>query len=201
MRYLCYGGSFNPVHLGHLIASRAACEQKGLDRVLLIPCADPPHKTSLAPFTIRMRMIEAAIQPKLVEQNFGIPRRFDVSDIEQIKGGKSYTIDTVRALKEQGHTDVHWLIGGDTVNLLPTWHKIEELVQECAFVITERPGFVIDWDILPDYLKPLKANVVDVPLLNISATSIRQRVGYRQSLRYLVSDDVAAIIGFARLYL
>jgi nicotinate-nucleotide adenylyltransferase len=201
MRYLFFGGAFDPIHNGHLAVSRAACEALGFDRVMLVPSADSPHKSLLTPFELRLQMIHRAIELKVFDQNFSVRRVFEYTDIENRLGGKNYTIETVRALKAEGHAEVNWLIGGDTVPLLPTWHKIEELIKECNFVVAGRSDYEIEWEKLPPYLSHLKQSFVVVPQFSVSSTDIRGRTRTRKSIRHLVPDEVAAIVYYNRLYL
>src|SRR5438874_9802 len=170
MPILCFGGSFNPIHNGHLRCADAVARMAGYDRVLLIPSAQPPHKPDaqdLAAASDRLAMcrLAAAATP-----------RFDVSDIETRRAGPSYTIDTAQELREQGITPIHWLIGADMLLYLPKWHRAHDLLRWVHFVVMARPGWPIDWDALPESYQHLKENVVIAPQIDISATDIRRRV-------------------------
>lgn len=194
MRTLFFGGSFDPIHHGHLIMAVSARESIGARRLVLIPCGDAPHKKLILPHAYRVRLCELATQGSSF---------IEVSDIEGKLPGKSYTYNTIQALKSEYATigKPSWLIGGDTVAQLPTWHRIEELVNEVEFVITERPGHVIPWESLPAYLQPLRANMVSVPLLNISSTEIRERAAAKKTLQFFVPNAVWAQIHNIGLYL
>lgn len=194
MSVLCFGGSFNPVHHGHLICSRAVAEARDLDRVLLIPSFLPPHKpdsADLAPAQHRLEMCRLATSPDPL---------FETSDIEISRAGTSYTIDTVRELKRRGCGPVHWLIGADMLLYLPKWHQPLELLKEVNFLVMARPGWEIDWERLPPEFRSLQANVVQAPLIDISSSDIRRRVANGQSIRYLTAAAVREYICERSLY-
>lgn len=182
-----YGGTFNPIHTSHLIVADQVGHALGLDRVLFLPDLVPPHvdkKSAIDPQD-RVEMIKLAIQ--------GNPL-FDIELAEINRGGVSYTYDTVVELKRQ-HPDVdyYFIIGGDMVQYLPTWHRIEELSSLVTFVGVQRLG----------YQTQSKYPVVwvDVPLIDISSTNIRQRIQTGQSIKYFVPDAVVDYIKEHHLYL
>ena len=194
MRVLCFGGSFNPIHHGHLIVARAAAEAGGFDQILLIPSAIPPHKRpgpDLASAADRLTMCQLAID--------GDPL-FAVSDIEHRRSEPSFTLETARALREGGLNTVHWLIGEDTVPRLPTWHRPAELMAEVQFVVVRRPLCGVDWAVLPQPYAGLQQALVDAPMIDISATDIRNRVRNGKSIRFFTPDSVARFIGQQGLY-
>jgi nicotinate-nucleotide adenylyltransferase len=194
MRRLCFGGSFNPVHHGHLICARAVAEARGFERVVLIPSAQPPHKletAELAPPQDRLAMCREAVEGDDL---------FEVSDIELSRSGPSFTIDTVLELRRQGWKKVAWLIGADMVATLPKWRRPVELMREAELVVMARPGWLFDWEGLPPEYRHLKDNVVPAPLIDISATDLRRRVAGGRSVRYLTPDRVAEYIRRTGLY-
>jgi nicotinate-nucleotide adenylyltransferase len=194
MRRLCFGGSFNPIHHGHLIGARAAAEGAGFDRVVLIPSALPPHKLSdnaIAAAEHRLAMCRLAVQADPM---------FEVDDLELTRNGPSYTVDTARQLRQRGWQDIHWLIGADTVPLLPEWHEPDALLREVSFVVMVRPGFELDWASLPTQLRPLRGNLVEGPRIEISASEIRRRVAAGESVRYLTPPAVEEYLLRNRLY-
>ncbi len=194
MSTLYFGGSFNPIHHAHLICARAVAEACGYQRIRLVPSAQPPHKpgaTDLASPADRARMCRLAVA--------GDPL-FDVDEIELNRPGPSYTLDTVRALKSRGETEVHWLIGGDMLASLPKWHAPETLVREARLILMARPGWSIDWSTLPDYLQPLRHQVISAPLIDISATRIRDRIAANLSITYLTPPAVIDYIRTHGLY-
>lgn len=194
MTKLCFGGSFNPLHVGHLLISRAVAEAAGYSKVVLIPTAMPPHKpepADLAGACHRLAMCQAVATCDSL---------FEVEDLELHRTGPSYTLDTVRALKAKGWPEVHWLIGADMVEILPQWHRVSELLREVRFVIAQRPGHSIAWDRLPPEMQALRSQVVRTPLLEISASDVRRRVREGKSIRYLVPAEVERYIAEHRLY-
>ena len=194
MTQLCFGGSFNPLHIGHLLVARSVAESRNFQQVLLIPSAQPPHKAityELAKSCHRLGMCQAVSHADPL---------FEVEPIELARTGPSYTIDTAREFARRGWGRVSWLIGADMLRILPKWHKPDELLREVDFVIARRPGSVIDWDALPAKFRVLRANVVDAPLIDISATEIRQRVRAGRPIRYLVPAEVEQYIRENHLY-
>src|SRR3954468_23242329 len=132
MKTLCLGGSFNPIHHGHLICARAVAEAAGDQKVVLVPSARPPHKpdqTDLADASNRAEMCRLALPQRTSSAQVTNPHlSWDVSDVELTRTGPSYTIDTVREFKRDGWPEVHWLIGADMLNYLPNWHDAAALL-------------------------------------------------------------------------
>jgi nicotinate-nucleotide adenylyltransferase len=195
MRSICFGGTFNPIHNGHLICARAAAERAGLDRIILIPSAQPPHKpnsTDLVPAEHRLAMcrLAAGLCPEL----------FEVDEIELRRATPSFTLDTVREIKSRTAAEVAWLIGADMLLLLPQWHRPLELIEEAQIYVLQRPGWEIDWPALAGPYQRLRSNVIPAPRLDISATDIRRRVAAGQSIAYLTPEPVANYIRQHGLY-
>ncbi len=196
MRFLCFGGSFNPIHHGHLVCARAVAESLGFARIILIPAGHPPHKPTGAEFAEphhRLAMCKLATDMD--------PDMFEVDDMEVRRPPPSYTIDTVRQLRQMRNIErVHWLIGADMLMYLPKWRDPELLMREAQFVVVRRPGTEIDWNQLPQTYLALRYHVVDAPLLEISSTDIRRRAAMGKSLEYLVPSSVARYIREHGLY-
>lgn len=193
-RILCYGGSFNPIHHGHLICAQAAAEALGFDRVYLIPSAQPPHRehdSDMASAHDRLTMCQLAVANTPL---------FQVDDVELRRDKASYTLETARILKHERQVEVAWLIGGDTLPRLPTWYDFPNLLKEVQFVVMERPGWQIDWDKVDISFQPLRQNVVAAPLIDISATDIRGRARLGKSIDFLTPLAVAAYIDSNELY-
>ena len=209
------GGTFNPIHLGHLRAAEEVAEALGLDRVLLVPSAQPPHKGSgagspLAPGAQRLAWVEAACA--------GNPR-LAACDLEVARGGASYTVDTLRALAEQ-YADARpvFIIGSDAFAELDTWREPKQLFALADFAVIARPGtpgHLCDW--IPESLRAdfeiapggdtarhratggsLRA--VAIPALAISSSEIRERVRRGRSIRYLVPEAVRRDIEASGVY-
>ncbi|AFS69884.1 nicotinate-nucleotide adenylyltransferase [Exiguobacterium antarcticum] len=181
------GGTFDPPHIGHLLIAEQAKEQLGLDEVWFLPAKLPPHKQStITSATKRLQLVQAAIQSN---------EAFFVSDIEFEREAKSYTFDTIRELKSRyPEQDFFFLLGADSLVNLDTWYRAEELYEEIRFGAVARPG--------NQYLIPEGARVtaVDMPLLEVSSTDIRQRVARGRSIRYLVPEPVRQLIEEWKLY-
>lgn len=196
-----FGGSFNPIHMGHLIAARAVAEHLDISRVILIPAAYPPHKWSheLAGAQHRLAMARLAVA--------GEPH-LEVSDVELRQGGMNYAIRSVEAFRDELGRGVrlHWIIGGDTLLDLRTWHRVREFVDMCRVVTAVRPGFdAPDLSPLLESLSPeqvarVRDGIVPTPRIDISATEIRWRVRERRSIRYLVPEPVREYIEDNGLY-
>lgn len=194
MKPIWFGGSFNPIHQAHLICARAAAEAAGFDRVILVPAAQPPHKpqdTALASPLDRLRMCQLAVDGSEL---------FRVDDLELKRTDPSYTIDTAAALKAQGWDRITWLIGADMLLYLPKWHEVDRLMREIDFVVMARPGWNIDWRLLPPEFRKLEKNIVQTPMIGISATDIRARVAAGLSIEYLTPPSVVRYIHDRGLY-
>jgi nicotinate-nucleotide adenylyltransferase len=194
MAKLFFGGSFNPIHLAHLICARSAAEQTGADRVVLVPSAQPPHKpktADLAPASHRVKMCQLAVAGC---------ENCDVNDLETTRAGPSYTIDTARELARRGEGPVRWLIGADMLANLPKWHQPEALLEEVEFVVMARPGWTFEWDALPPPYRKLRERVVQTPLIDISATEIRRRVAAGLPIDFLTPEPVVRYIRETGLY-
>ncbi|MEI8138405.1 MAG: nicotinate-nucleotide adenylyltransferase [bacterium] len=194
------GGTFNPVHLGHLIMAQDAIERFELTKVMFVPCAQPPHKSSyeLPVAHHRLAMLEAAIEGDL---------QFEVSDMEIQRGGTSYTIDSMRILAEH-HPDMElcFIIGADSLMELHLWKDIELLLKLCRIVTIARPGIDLaalaksDLKLPAPWPERLLADVRGGHLIDISSTDIRYRVAEGMSIRYLVSPAVDMYITEHSLY-
>jgi len=194
------GGSFDPVHTGHLIIAQDAAEKLELSDVLFIPAAIPPHKQHLqqANADDRLNMLKLATEADL---------RFFVSDLEIMRGGVSYTIDTLRELKQEYPKDTLVLIiGADTLVELHTWYKIDELLELCEVASFIRPGecsisSIADKIQLPPHQKDkLLGNLIEAHLIEISSTEIRMRAAEGLGIRYLVPPEVEMYIAEHGLY-
>ncbi|MBF0620264.1 MAG: nicotinate-nucleotide adenylyltransferase [Candidatus Omnitrophica bacterium] len=177
-----FGGTFDPVHLGHLLMARAAMEQMGLDKVIFIPSCVPPHKKAATLFTApdRLKMILTAIK--------GI-HEFEVSDFEISKGGKSYSVDTVRHFRELSDSadKLYFIVGGDAITQLDTWKDVDILKSMCSFVSVNRPGY-------PRGNEKLKYHAVTMNGIEMSSTEIRKRILSGKSIQFLVPDAVLSYI-------
>lgn len=185
-----YGGSFNPVHYGHLLVAGAAREELALDRLCLIPAAQSPFKPAQepAPAALRIRMLRLAFA--------GWERcTVDLQEVE--RGGISYTVDTLRAYRNRHPGAVlFYLIGGDHVPSLPMWREAEALSELAEFVAVPRPGEPLSPPPRPFRVRPLRG----FPLA-LSSSEVRDRVRHGRSIDTLVPPPVAEVIRNNTLYL
>jgi len=191
---LFVGGSFNPIHNGHLIVARHVKETMGLTGITLIPALQSPLKSPDAQLPNplhRLQMCQLATQ--------GVPQ-FAVDDLELHRPGPSYTIETIRELARRGSEKPFWMIGADQLPYLAAWREPEALMVEARLVVVARPGFSINWQALPTFVQPLKDRVIVAPLIDISATQIRARVKGRLPIDYLTPDSVVRYIVEHALY-
>jgi len=187
MRIGILGGTFNPVHIGHLILAEEAREKLGLDKIIFVPTALPPHKEDLniAPAADRLKMIRLAIQGN---------RYFAVSDIEIKREGRSYTIDTLSELKlKYSRDELYFIIGSDLLKYLNEWKDLAQIIKMVKFLVATRPGYPLEQ--IPNYIHTLAIRAVDV-----SGFEVRQCVRENKSFRYLVPDKVFGYINKRRLY-
>ncbi len=186
-----FGGSFDPIHVAHLIIAERVREALQLHRVVFVPSAIPPHKVEQprAAAADRYRMVELAIK----DNPF-----FQVSDIELRREGVSYTIDTLRewqTLMPIAREDLFLIIGADNLKDLHSWRQPQEIVRLCRLAVVRRPDIQLT---IPDFA--VDTVVVDCPLLEISSTRLRQMVRSGQSIRYLVMREVEDYISTYNLY-
>lgn len=191
------GGTFDPVHLAHLHIAEEAREAFCLDRVLFIPAAQPPHKQGrkIASAAQRIAMVEMAIADN---------PHFELSLMEMERQGPSYSWLTVKELREKlPEAELYFITGSDSINDLPTWSHPRKLVGACHFIGTTRPEIPFQEEMLLDFFgRELRSRIheLQVPLMEISSTLIRQRIGEGRSIRYLVPPAVADYIEEEGLY-
>jgi nicotinate-nucleotide adenylyltransferase len=192
------GGTFDPIHVGHLVTAEAVRIEFGLDNVLFIPAGSPPHKdhSQVSPALHRYIMTAMA--------TYSNPY-FYVSAIELERPGPSYTIDTIRALAQQygPQTELYFITGADAVGDLPTWNDIDKLLDLCQFVATTRPGHQSALDSVISFFGRKgeeRIHRVTTPELEISATDIRERVKRGRSIKYIVPESVENYILKEGLY-
>lgn len=179
------GGTFDPVHHGHLVVAQAALDELELDEVRLLVAGDPWMKASTTPAAVRVELCELAVADhgELV-----------VDDRECRRAGPTYTVDTLLELQaEDPHGERVFLLGADAAAKLPHWHRAEDLFGLARFVVVTRPGTV-----MPDL--PPQVEVLAVPPLDISSTQLRELAARGRSLRYLVPEAVRRRIGSYGLY-
>jgi len=191
MRLGLYGGSFDPVHLGHLLVARAALEELSLDRLIFLPACQSPFKPQTVPEagTLRLRMLRLALA--------GEPR-FAVDDREIRRGGVSYSVETVRSIREEFPSPavrLFWLLGADQVSGLPLWRDAEALAGWVEFVVIPRPGSA--FSALPPQFRLTSLRGWSVAL---SSSEIRERIRRGLEVRHLLPPAVAEVIAAEGLY-
>ena len=194
------GGTFDPIHFGHLLLAVHSHEKLDLDRVMFIPARLPPHKDQpTAKAADRLAMVRLAAAED---------ERFLVCDCELGRAEPSYTIQTVRQLQSSLGSEVHlfWLIGSDMVEDLPSWQKIGELVELIEIIVVSRAGqarpnySALEQALTGEHIERLRAGAIDLPLIDISSTQIRERLRQGQSVRYLLPTVVEDYIIQHKLY-
>lgn len=187
------GGTFDPIHTGHLIAAERARVGAGLTEVWLMPANVPPHKPNAPKATTQQRWEMVCLAAE------GNPF-FRPTDIEISKGGVSYSIDTIELLgREYPDTEFAYIIGADMVQYLPQWHRIDDIVRHIRFIGLARPGFELDMTHMPTNIRT-RVTIVHMPLVEISSTAIREEKQRKGSVRYLVPDAVNRFMEVNRLY-
>ncbi|MDD4979692.1 MAG: nicotinate-nucleotide adenylyltransferase [Candidatus Omnitrophica bacterium] len=181
------GGTFNPIHIGHLILAEEVREKLKLDKVIFVPAYLPPHKdnSDIACAATRLTMVKLAIKGN---------RHFLASDIEIKRDGRSYTIDTLRALKEiYPQDELYFIIGSDLLKYLKEWKDLDEIIKMVKFVVATRPGYPLEE--IPSHISTIPIRAVDV-----SGFEVRQAIKEERSFRYLVPEAVSRYINKKRLY-
>ena len=192
------GGTFDPLHLAHLIIAEEARSRLGLEQVIFVPAGDPYHRRRgpVADSASRLAMVQAGIASNPA---------FRVSAVDIERAGPSYSVDTVRDLRRSlgNAVPLYFIVGMDSLRELHTWRQPDLLLQLCRVAAVRRPGTrPVNWAPLEQAVPGARERVVllDTPLIGISATEIRRRAAGGQSIRYWVPDTVAAYITEHQLY-
>lgn len=194
------GGTFDPIHYGHLVTAEAALGEYQLDQVLFLPSGTPPHKDTRKVSDAKHRHLMTVLATLTNPQ-------FEVSRLDIDREGVTYTIDSLRLLKEHygPNTELYFITGADVVMELMNWKTPERLLELAEFIAATRPGFsygskkseVTDWFIKHDK----RLHELKVPAMAISSTDVRQRVKSNKSIRYLVPETVEYYIHKNNLYM
>ena len=191
------GGTFDPIHLGHLILAEEARVQLRFNEIFFVPAGQPWLKAgrSITPAFHRVEMVRRAI--------VGNPH-FKLCTLEVERSGPSYTVDTLVALREQLGTEANFffILGRDTLADLPSWKEPNRLLQMCHFVVAPRISPGINLDSLEASVPGIKNNIIqlDMPVIEISSSVIRQRLAQGLSIRYLVPHEVERYITERKVY-
>lgn len=195
-----FGGSFNPIHHGHLILAQDVLESFELDHLLFVPCGFPPHKdlSDYAPGDHRVNMLEMVAETD---------PRFEVTGMELERDSTSYTYDSLNALQDESpDEEILFVIGSDTLPELHTWHRVEDLLDEFRIVSLVRPGFrredleSVDFRLRAGRKEQLLGSLIQGHRIDISSSDIRMRLAEGMSIRYLVPEEVEMYIYEHGLY-
>ncbi|MDW7668196.1 MAG: nicotinate-nucleotide adenylyltransferase [Bacillota bacterium] len=193
------GGTFDPIHYGHLVIANEVLFKFDLHKIIFVPTGNPPHKrsTALADAYHRYMMTQFATMTN---------SSFDVSNIEVEKDGIAYTVDTIKELKNKyKDTKLYFITGTDAVLDLPNWKDPEEILNLCTFISVNRPGYVTDTldDKLNKLMEKYKGEILSIkaPQLKISSTDIRNRIQEGRPTKYLLPENVEQYILKKGLYL
>ncbi len=192
-----YPGTFDPIHIGHLILAEEAWFQLQLDHVYLAPAGDPPHKLGRQLAPVRDRLFMAELAAADIDSLL-------VSSIDADRPGPHYTSDLVRLLQTEAgpDTEFYFLMGMDSLRDLPSWHEASWLVENARLVALSRHDVTLDWEALEAALPGVRSRVIilDMPELEIASHVIQQRVRNGQPIRHMVPRSVEAYIYKHNLY-
>lgn len=193
------GGSFDPIHYGHLVAANVARDTFNLEKVIFVPVGTPPHK-------LKQNMAAAADRVAMVRNALVGNKFFTVSDLEIKRSGKSYTLDTLKEMRQiYPEARLYLILGADAFCEFHTWHRPEDIILLCDFIVVgrygcEAPGFNTGGNAELNF-NPLRIHFLDMPRLEISSNYIRARCAQRLSVRYLTPDAVIEYIKERGIYL
>ena len=195
-------GTFNPIHLGHMLIAECARDQFALDKVLFVTSPQPPHR--------QVGLLAGEDRHKLVEAAVASNPYFEASRLELERTGPSYTVDTVKQVIASGVTTVNLIIGGDNVPFLKDWHNSKELLALCRLLVVPRLRYLSDEhnesviqtiaQTTPEQIEGADVRVVDFPGIAISASNIRKRIGLGQTVLYMVPPEVNSLIKVHSFY-
>lgn len=197
MRVGVLGGTFDPIHIGHLVIAEEARVELELERVVFVPARLPPHKLDhiVSPAEHRLAMVELAIASN---------PHFTVSRVDIDRSGPSYTVDTIELLRSEWgpSVEIYFIMGSDSLLDILTWHNPRQLIRLCHFAVVGRPGYQVDPDELDTLLPGLasRVRILNVPELAISSTDIQRRVRKGLSIKYQVPEAVEDYIYRHLLY-
>lgn len=182
------GGTFNPIHIGHLTIAQMVREQLRLDKVLFVPSNLPPHKSgkNVVSAKDRYHMVHLAIRGNSY---------FEASDFEIQKEGKSYSVETAKYFRDQypRGTKFFFIIGSDLLSTLHMWKRVDEILEIVSFIAVHRPGF-------NGKKSKVKAQLITIPGLQTSSSYVRQRITSGKTVKYLVPDSILKYIADKKLY-
>jgi len=197
MRVGVFGGTFDPIHIGHLVAAEETRVQLSLERVVFVPAGLPPHKLAnhISPVEHRLAMVQLAIASNPY---------FTVSRVDIDRFGPCYTVDTMELLRDEWGpgTELYFIMGSDSLADILTWHKPERLIRLCRLAVVKRPGYDVDIEELDRLLPGIASRVrfINSPLIDVASCDIRRRVREGLSIKYQVPEAVEKYIYEHGLY-
>ena len=193
MKIGLFGGTFNPIHIGHLVIASKVLEIFDLGKVIFVPSGNPPHKR-------KVDIIDASHRLKMIQLAVKNYKRFEISDIEIKRKGKSYTLDTIKQMKKsyKNITDIYFIAGADSALDLHNWKKPSEILASAHFLAVTRPGFSLR-KLEEKYAG--KITTVEGISINVSSSDIRRRVKEGLTIKKLVPGDVERYIKNNHLYI
>jgi nicotinate-nucleotide adenylyltransferase len=201
MRVGVLGGTFDPIHIGHLVAAEEVRAQLRLDRVVFVPAGLPPHKLTddVTSVAHRLAMVNLAVASNPY---------FTVSHVDIDRFGPCYTVDTIELLRDEwgqaaDNVELYFIMGSDSLADIPIWHKPERLIRLCRLAVVGRPGYQVDMEELERSLPGITSRVhfVHSPQLDISSTDIQRRVREGLPIKYQVPEAVEDYIYEHELYM
>ncbi len=193
------GGTFDPIHIGHLVLAQAAYETLGLEKVVFIPAGRPPHKKD------RKEQVSNECRAEMVRLAIEDDDRFELDMREIYKQSYCYTVETIKELSlENPENKYYFIIGGDSLRDFHTWREPGEIVKYCSIAASYRPGITQEMDeLLEENRRKYNGEFVKipVPMLDISSHEIRKRIGENKTYRYYVPEKVYQLIKADKLYI
>ncbi|QNO13591.1 nicotinate (nicotinamide) nucleotide adenylyltransferase [Alkalicella caledoniensis] len=192
-KILFFGGSFNPIHTGHLILAQHCAEQLKIPRVVFLPTGNPPHKMLEIESKHRLQMLELALKGNEL---------FEICHYEISKKEISYTYQSIEFLKREFQCEVYFFVGGDSLLDIHKWKEPKKILTNCNLVYAKRPGFELDikMHLQSNNLPNDRIIEVPTPLIEISSTTIREKVKLGKSIKYYVPENVEIYIYQNNLY-
>ena len=191
MKVCLFGGTFDPPHIGHLLIAQTVFEAENFDKILFIPAFTPPHKNDITPMNYRVEMVKIAISDN---------PNFEYSDVDIVRKGVSYTIDTIIDIKKKSglkNDEVYYLIGSDSLIDLKNWKDPKKILKECNVIVAIRPGFRPS-DI-PHWILQ-EVHFANIPRFELSSSKIRSRWVKDLTIRYMVTLPIWEYINKNKLY-
>ena len=191
MKICLFGGTFDPPHIGHLLIAQTVFEAENFDKILFIPAFTPPHKNDITPMNYRVEMVKIAISDN---------PNFEYSDVDIVRKGVSYTIDTIIDIKKKSglkNDEVYYLIGSDSLIDLKNWKDPKKILKECNVIVAIRPGFRPS-DI-PHWILQ-EVHFANIPRFELSSSKIRSRWEKNLTIRYMVTLPIWEYINKNKLY-